>query len=39
MNKRKNTREFREDKVVHQIYLQTKQNQHLHSRLANLFHP
>ena len=35
MNKRKSTREFREDKVAQQIYLQTKQNQQLHSRLAS----
>ena len=38
MNRRKNTHEFREDKVVHQIYLHTKQNQYLHSRLANLLY-
>ena len=36
MNKRKSTREFREDKVLHQVCLQTKQNQSLHSKLANL---
>ena len=38
MNKRENTREVREDKVIRWIYLQAKQNQHLHSRLANLLH-
>ena len=39
MNQKKNTRQFREDKVVHQICLQTKQNQLLHSGLANSLHP
>ena len=39
MNKRKNTPEFRQDKVVHQICLQTKHNKLFHSRLANLLHP
>ena len=39
MNKKKNTSEFREYKVVHQICLWTKQNQQLHSRIANLLHP
>ena len=38
MSKRKNTREFRGDKVAHQISLQTKENQYLRSRLANLLH-
>ena len=38
MNKRKNNREFRELKVAHQIHLEIKQNQYLHSRLENLLH-
>ena len=36
-NKRKPSREFREDKVVHKIYLQTKQNQQLHLTLREKF--
>ena len=39
MKNKKNTRKFREDLVVYQICLWTKQNQQLYSRLANLLHP
>ena len=39
MNKKINTREFREDKVAFQICWQTKQNQELHSRLGSLLYP
>ena len=38
MNKRKNTSEFREHKVVQQICLETKQNQLLRSRLTNILY-